>query len=316
MRLRFSPVPTLLASLLNLGPSCLADTDLRRAVILYTASLQGELTDCGCRDARGGLARRHAYVGRVREESPAPVFLVDVGDSLRRVPPSDPLRREDAVRRDRFLAAMEERLGLDARALGPLDLALGRIRLAELFSAPAPLAANLHPVGEGERSSPSPGFRVISRQGVTLGLVGVAPDDLPAAATPGFRTTPALEAVRRASAAARAGGAEVVVLLSTLGLNRDYRLVDEDLGVDLILGGRSRDLLRRPLVRSGVPIMQAGIRGKAVGRVDLTWGARPLSVRHQVVDLDRELPEDPVVRRAVQGYFAELGPGPARDGAP
>lgn len=276
----------------------------RRAVILYTASLQGELDDCGCKDARGGLARRHAYVARVRRESAAPVFLVDVGDSLRRVRPGDRLARDGARRRDAFLAAMDARLGLDARALGPLDLVLGRARLEELFSGGAPLACNLIRVGEGGDLGPVEGFRLVVREGVRLGLVGVAADDLALEATPGYRLRASVEAIREAAAAVREAGAEVVVLLSTLGLNRDYRIVEEGLGVDLILGGRSRDLLRRPLVRGGVPIMQAGVRGQAVGRVDLSWGDRPLAIRHQVVDLTQDMPEAPAARAAVRDFLA------------
>jgi 2',3'-cyclic-nucleotide 2'-phosphodiesterase (5'-nucleotidase family) len=280
----------------------------RRAVILYTASVQGELEDCGCKDARGGLARRHAYVTEVRQTSEAPVFLVDVGDSLRRVPPGQELARADALRRDRFLVAMQARLGLDARALGPLDLALGRVRLERLFSAPETLAANLTPEGGGERPGrPLEAFRLVSRGGVRLGLVGVAPDDLLPARTPGFRASPAAVAVRAAATAARAAGAEVVVLLSTLGLSRDHRLVVEEPGVDLVLGGRSRDLLRRPIRRAGIPIVQAGVRGRAVGRVDLAWGDRPLSVRHRVVDLTPDMPEDLAAREAVRTFLLEPG---------
>jgi 2',3'-cyclic-nucleotide 2'-phosphodiesterase (5'-nucleotidase family) len=299
-------VSALLALLLPVAAEA-ADAP-RRAVILYTASVQGELEDCGCKDARGGLARRHAYVAEVRRRSEAPVFLVDVGDSLRRVPPGQVLGRADALRRDRFLVAMQARLGLDARALGPLDLALGRARLEQLFSAPETLAANLAPEG-GEESPGRPleAFRLVSRGGVRLGLVGVAPDDLPPAQTPGFRASPARAAVRDAAAAARGAGAEVVVLLSTLGLSGDLRLAEEGPGVELILGGRSRDLLRRPIRRAGIPIMQAGVRGRAVGRVDLVWGDRSLTVQHQVVDLTPDMHEDLAAREAVRTFLVEPG---------
>lgn len=281
-------------------PGALAAAEpARRAVILYTASLEGELEDCGCRDAKGGAARRHAYVARTRAAAEAPVFLVDVGDSLRRVQPGEALQREDAARRDGFLVSLQARLGVDARALGPLDLALGRMRLDELRLLETALACNL----EAAAGAPIPASRLVERGGVRLGFVGASPDDLPEGEAPGFRSRPAGPAIRHAAEVLRARGAEVVVLLSALGLTRDFRVVTADLGVDLVLGGRSRDTLRRPLVRDGVPLMQAGARGQAIGRVDLTWGDRPLEVRHQVVDLTADMPEDPAVRQAVRRYL-------------
>lgn len=274
-----------------------------RAVVLHGGSIQGELDHCGCRGGLGGLGRRAAAVAAVRAEG-FPVFLLDAGDAFLRARPGQRAARPDAQVRAEAMAGWLGRMGLDLQVPGGKDLQLGWPRLRRLLTRGGitAVAANLV---EGPAGVPAAAaWRVLERQGFRLGVVGVVAPDLTLAASDGdLRLLPPREPVQAAVDAAREVGVDALVLLSHLGFSGDLALLRELRGVDVVVGGRTGERLERPVVLSGVPVVQAGVRGKSLGRLDLGTVDGALRVEHRILDLSTEVGEDPAVAAEVRAYL-------------
>lgn len=204
-------------------------------------------------------------------EGEVPVFFVDSGDV--HVKSSIMTRREEAEARlkaDLFLRA-HERVGLDLQAVGELDLALGWPYLKELYAkSRIPLvSANIKETASGEY--PFLPWKVIERGGVKVGFFSVIDEEiLPRKdIREALEFEPHLPAARKAVAELRSRGVDLVVLVSHLGLTKEGALLKEVEGIDLVVGGHSREILETPNLTSGVPIVQSGSRGKRVGRLDV-----------------------------------------------
>src|SRR5690606_4104871 len=90
--------------------------------LLATGDNRGQIAPCGCEPPVGGLSRRVVYVRKRREEGP--LLVVDAGDALAEDGRADPERARLILR---AMAAT----GIEAAAVGELDLALGVAWLRE-----------------------------------------------------------------------------------------------------------------------------------------------------------------------------------------
>lgn len=284
-----------------------------RVRIAYTSTQVGELRSCGCsKNDLGGLPRRATWLARLRRDG-IPLLVLDSGDMLRTAVFETPETAALSDARAGLVHRVHEQLGLDAMALGEIDLAHGLERLEALFrgSTIRPLAANLHRTGTDR---PFPGSWLFERGGARVGVIGVLGDwlALPPGRDQGLRLSPAASAIAEEARLLRAKGADLVVLLSHQGLSTDLRHPERLVGVDLVLAGHTRERLSRPMLAGKVPVLSAGTRGKYAGLVDLWidpaaepgWigvpdGAeRPtarvrVAYRMRMVDLDSSIPEDP-----------------------
>jgi S-sulfosulfanyl-L-cysteine sulfohydrolase len=103
--------------------------------------------------------------------------------------------------------------------------------------------------------------------------------------------------IRRQVEAARADGAEVVVLLSHNGFNVDRKLAGRVEGVDVILTGHTHDALPEPLIVNDTLLIASGSHGKFVSRLDLDvrdggvqgWGYRLIPIFSEVIAADEEM---------------------------
>ena len=70
---------------------------------------------------------------------------------------------------------------------------------------------------------------------------------------------------------------DMVVLLTHLGIEKDRtlaKLLHEDWGVNLIIGGHSHTLMTEPEIVNGIPIVQAGKGSHQIGRFDIVYDER------------------------------------------
>ncbi len=104
--------------------------------------------------------------------------------------------------------------------------------------------------------------------GVTVGIIGVAPRFLEGSVIKG-----ALEGLRVADPVPIVSellddlkeNTDIQVALTHQGLREDMRLARSCPELDLIVGGHSHDRTFDPLVENGVPIIQAGAKGRYLG---------------------------------------------------
>lgn len=100
--------------------------------------------------------------------------------------------------------------------------------------------------------------------------------------------------------------ADVIIVLSHLGTEMNLQLASEVKGIDLIVGGRSRDVLDPPawIEASGTVIVQAGYLGEWIGVVSLEIDSQGKVVSHQgqVVLLTDEFADDAEMRALLDQY--------------
>jgi hypothetical protein len=162
------------------------------------------------------------------------------------------------------------KIGYDALNLGRAELLLPPELLRKLAATAAfpLLSAN---IADAAGKAPFTGWIVKEVGGLRVGIFGVSGDQpLGLSGLPGGDLT-----VRDPVAAARAAVAELrrtadlVVALSQLGLERDARLAREVPGIDIILGGFTRQVTPTPRIEGTTMILQVGAKGMQLGRLGL-----------------------------------------------
>ena len=231
-----------------------------QARVLFTSNRMGHSAPCECPTIPlGGLAQEAALVTQLREEAPA--FWFDTGDRLFRHDMAM-TGTEEAARRLKAILMIDAGsvAGLDAMGVGRLDLGAGLSYLGSLMRRAAfpVLSANLLDDQDQQIFLAS----TLVRQGDrTIGVTSVLPGDTQGR---GFHATDPHKAAREQVALLREQGAELVVVLSNLGMDKDKALARAS-GADLVLGSHSRELTSET-VRVGRAVLgQAGSRGKYLG---------------------------------------------------
>ncbi len=164
------------------------------------------------------------------------------------------------------------RLGLSLYNVGTSDLLLGEKELRSLMdhSRFPWLSANLQTAGGSFFTR-----RALIREedGLRVGYFGL----LAAAALqeePGrrdeFRVLEPLAVAREMTAYLRREECDLVVALTSLGLEEDRRLAAAVPGIDLVFGGFSRGLTLHPERAGNALLLQAGSKGTHLGRLEAT----------------------------------------------
>jgi len=248
-------------------PAASGESDLQ-ARILFTSNTLGEFEPCACPDIPlGGLSQLVAMVEDLRGGD-VPAFWFDAGDRLFKL---DMAMNdvEEAARRLQAILLVDAASvgGLDASGVGRLDLGAGASYLRALARRAAyPIvSANLV---DDEGAPMFPRSLLLERDGRTVGVTSVLPGDLDG---DGYATTDPKKAARAEVDALRAQGAELVVVLSNLGMDDDRGLAKAS-RADLVLGSHSRELTNlEPISAGRASLGQAGARGRYLG--DARWYA-------------------------------------------
>lgn len=307
IRQRLVSALILVAALLAAAMSPVAAAQPLPLTILHFNDFHGQLEpveDRATGRMLGGIARLAGAIATVRAEEPRrPVLVLFAGDLL-----------QGTVTSTVFLGLpdldMLGDVGVDAMAMGNHELDFGQDHFRKMLAQ-----ARFPVLGANVRGAPEPfalqssvvlqpagGPRVAVLGLVTEELaitthprnaVGVTVDDPVAAAR---RVVPGLEA-----------DADLVVVLSHLGIVEDRVLAREVPGVDLIVGGHNHNVYEAPVLENGVPILQAGDRGRYLGRLDLdVTDGRAEVVGYRLIPIDAGVPEDPVIAAEVARLMAML----------
>lgn len=240
-----------------------------RLTLLHTNDLHGRT---------GQLARVATLVERIREESDHPVVYVDAGDV------EETTNRLSNLTRGVAMTELLAAAGCEAACVGNavwLRYGPGVVAEEAAVAGFPLLLANLAPV-EGVRPAALVGG---------IGFVGLtdAFRDFLEALDYGVHPLDEVEVVRRHARELREQGAELVVVLSHLGLDamrdrRGPRVSDRQLAaalqgeIDLIVGGHSHDLLPEGEWLGDVLAVQAGAYGEHLGRVEIDGPERRASL--------------------------------------
>ena len=239
-----------------------------KARILFQSNVLGEFEPCSCDDNPvGGLAQSVATIVDLRAAVEVPTFVFDAGDRFFRHDLAA-ISQEEAARRLKAVALVDAAnlAGLDAAGVGGLDLGAGLPYLQKLSQRAAYplLSAN---VVDHEGTPLFQTSALIERGDLRIGVTSVLPGGL---WMDRYETADPFRAAKDEVRALRAAGAQLVIVLSNLGLDDDKKLARAS-RADLILGSRSRDILPDALTVGRTTISHAGSRGRYVG--DVRWYA-------------------------------------------
>lgn len=236
----------------------------RGVTVFVTTELKGQVEPCGCTtDPLGDLARTAQLIASARAGGGSVLYL-DGGSILYpelEIP--EPRQAQEKLKADLLAAALGEELRIDAAALGPHDLAMGKSLALPRH------AVNLAP----EAGIPTAPPRVIASGGVKVGVFGAV--DPAALARFDVAAADPVPAARAAVETLRAGGAEVVIALLHMPRAEAARLTREIAGIDFAVIGqgapRDPEDVRPEPVRSGDTwLLQPSDRGQVVSRLEIT----------------------------------------------
>jgi S-sulfosulfanyl-L-cysteine sulfohydrolase len=213
----------------------------------------------------GGIDRMATLVKAIRAERPGRTLLLDGGDSWQGSYTSLKTRGADMIR-------VMQALGVEVMT-GHWEFTYGQERVKEAVGTlgfPF-LAGNVRDttweedVFEGET--------MIERGGVKIAIIGQAfpytPIANPRWMIPDWSFGINEDRLRRRVAKVRAGGAELVVLLSHNGFDVDRKLAGRVEGLDVILTGHTHDALPEVVKVGRTLLIASGSHGKFLSRLDL-----------------------------------------------
>ncbi|NQD93164.1 bifunctional metallophosphatase/5'-nucleotidase, partial [Pseudomonas sp. CrR25] len=323
--------------LLLSGLACAAE---REFTILHTNDWQSRLLGFGPNneytpatpnddDTVGGVARLATLLkARRAEAGEQPVLLLDGGDFTMGTLFHTVSRELGAE-----LRLMSE-LGYDAATLGnhefdfrPAGLAamIGAAHRAKGEALVPLLSSNLRfdparPDDDSLQAQATAGrilpYKLIDRGGIRFGLFGLLGNNA-VAVSPMIKPLTFADPVETARAMVkklREEGAEVVILLSHMGVSQqddgswrgeEVELVEQVPGIDLVVGGHSHTALAQPLLVGGrTPVMQAGSEIQYLGelRMRLDDQGAPQLLDYRLHPLNDQTPGDAAISAQVEDF--------------
>jgi predicted CXXCH cytochrome family protein len=235
---------------------------VRHARLFVTSELKGYLGPCGCSEnMRGGIARTAFQVVEARKAA-EPVFFIDSGDALFGAPeiPAEAVPQQE--RKAQALADALKLMGLNSRAVGPLDDARGKEFRTSL----------------GLPEFPPSQLQLLDIGGAKIAVVNAE----------------TLEQLGPRAAAAKAAGARFVLGLVQQPFDVVSKAASEGLPVDFVLATRSKDEFSseaNKLVRGATPVAQVQSKGRTLLTIELTQAdaEAKFELLRGAADTEREL---------------------------
>ena len=295
-------------------------SEARQVTILYVADLHAQIephpelfwSDDGedRLEIAGGFARVTEAINQIREERGGDVIVLDGGDTIQG-------SGVGALSEGEALVPVLNAMGFDAMLPGNWEVGYGpdvlRERMAQLdYSV---FVANLRDEASGERLFPP--YHIQDVAGVRIAVVGYTDPDVPERQPPAYskglsyddaEELPALiEEVRRDH------DADVVLLLSHIGLAKAVALTDLVPDIDVHLSSDTHERTYEPLTQAGTWVVEPGAFGSFLGRLDL-WvqDGEVVDKSWELIELTADaFDEDPEIRalidEATAPYKEELG---------
>lgn len=291
---------------LGFAPSLSAQNQVS-LTILHTNDLHGMMLPFEEEgEIVGGFSRIATLVQEVRQEEEN-VLLVDAGDTIM----EDRHLMANYFRGEPVIKIMNH-LGYDLAVPGNHDFEFGLDILAERIAQAdfVYLAANIVPTEDPTESallmtSQMEPYVIVSVQGVRIGFLGLT---MPLHGFSGIDIKETLQTAREYVPRMREE-ADIVIVMTHQKLERDYEIVDEVEGIDILLAAHVHSVaFEHGLTRNGTLIAKTSCWGKELGRVDLTVENGPdgfylQDAQASLLHVTSDIAEDEEVSRIIEPYL-------------
>jgi 5'-nucleotidase len=262
----------------------------------------------------GGAGLVASYIDRMREEDPEGTLVLNAGDMWQGSMESNYFEGRPVVMVDNVIGYDAAALGnheFDYGPVGPRALAVPsdspEVRFGALSQrrkeARFPiLAANVRALDPAVDSfQPS---IILEKKGVRIGIIGLATEETPSTTQPpnlvGLAFDPPAPALIKAAADVRAAGAQVVIVVAHIGGECPRGARPEDATgckkgeevmrlldalpphtIDAFVAGHTHQFIAN--VIDGVPVIESGSYGQAIGRIRLDLDPASHAVLHATI---------------------------------
>jgi 5'-nucleotidase/UDP-sugar diphosphatase len=279
-----------------------ADTKI---TVLHTSDIHGHFTDKDSPIRLGGVARLKTKIDTLRKKN-GNNLLLDSGDWTEGTI-FYTLNSGEANHK------LMEAFGYDAIVLGNHEWLVGPKELyhglAEAqFTVPI-LSANINlerlppEIPLGKYLKP---YIIKEIGGKKIGILGLSTFDMiyDPFFEPGEITEPTQLALKYVRQLKQVDKCDAVIVLSHLGIDRDKKIAESVPGIDLILGGHTHVMTKKPIYVNGVPIVHIGIWGQFLGEYELNIkdNGKTEFTDHKIHQIDHTLPENPYIQDLVNGF--------------
>jgi len=268
--------------------------DRIHVVVLHTNDIHGQVLpyEGKNRDGEpyqmGGIPRVAAFIQKTRAEveaQGAACIVVDAGDWFQGTP-------EGNYDQGRLLILALGALGFDSMTVGNhefdhgVDVLRGHLAASQV---PA-LLANVRDAEEAYLQGTQP-YKIVERGGMRValvGLLGIDTPDITHESVRAFEFEFPGRTLARLQPEFDAAGVDWVLPVTHIGVGADRELARAHPDLPLIVGGHSHTYLREGTREGETLIVQAGSKGRGVGRVDLWFDAETKHVvesKAQVINL-------------------------------
>lgn len=284
-------------------------------ILMYTASLKGNLDGCHCvKLRRAGLVKRAYYLRRLKRTKN--MLLVDAGDLL------EP-RKGDKLRSEYILQTYRE-LKYDAIALGDNELANGILDFREKNPF---LAANLKMLMNTGGLVPSGEPLIMNNGRYRVGIFAVLEQQFKSAApmtdllAEKFQIIPVRETALNAVQFLKSRKTNLIILLYHGFYENAVKLARDVPGIDVIVLGHEEKLIDAQVIGRTV-LVSPGEEGNRIGILELSLLGNKVTVLKNGFRIFKyeEDPDDPAVRKLIDQYYnnmvapVENNPKPIRAG--
>lgn len=318
--------------LLQIGITVDSEQRWARVVILHTNDTHGNLLPFSypeqispeAQEAKlpfkqniGGAARRATLVQQLRQEMPGQTLFVDCGDFMDGTPFS--LRYKGSAD-----VAVMNACGYEYATLGNHEFNNTFAQVKNLIKEAKFTFVGANVIDRKTGKPLCTPYAIAERDGVRVALFGLVTTDTRTypAAEEGVDLPDAVDAARRLVPELRKQ-ADLVVLLSHLGIQGEESLARRVPGIDVIVGGHSHTRLSEARFidwnmkdapnLGGTLLVQAHQWGGELGRLDLLIGRDPetqkwrlMAYKYRLLPVTREVSEDPKVKKVVDRFWKPI----------
>jgi len=197
-------------------------------------------------------------------------------------------------------------MGYDAMSVGEYDLAAGLALLkAREKEAEFPfLSANLVTADDSQLILKP--HVILERGGVRFGILGLTDPGTEELAERDKATLLDPVQVARQYVPELRDKVDILIVLSSLGLEEDKALAAAVPGIDIIVGGNTGRVMRAPERVGDTLVVQQGYRGEWLGRLQVTYDAQgvPVTYSEEMVTLTDEFEDDQEMAALVERWKA------------
>ena len=246
--------------------------DLRKLTLLHNNDIHGDFVAEELDNKYvGGVALLSGYLKHARETEEEVIYAV-AGDMFRGSVIDSEFKGMSTIELMNLLAP-------DVATIGnhEVDYGVSHLLFIEKCARFPIINANLYITSNGARLFQP--FRIVETDnGLRILFIGLVTEDVldqcrqEAMVGTFIDTKAAAEEVARICNAYKPIDVDLTVLITHIGIEEDIklaRMLDPDLGVDMIIGGHSHTFMDQPMIENGIIIAHAGTGTDFIGRFDL-----------------------------------------------